>query len=290
MERAVADERQRGDGFAARGAAFEERVAVGVEEMAGAGGHREVGMFAAAVDDAEEGEELRPRAEAVVHGVRVTLGIGAQSLEESTHGVVPDVKPAAGQQPAVFGEEGEHEPEQHGDEPAVDVVGITGGEFAEEFALGAFVRGLEAAQEFVEGVEDLFGENFRDAGLVVAAALEQRGEAGVAGGVEERPRAEEQLERAEDEPARHFGHRADGERERTGVFLGRRVDEAELRAVGEQADGHAGLAQEALEFFGRRGVPVALGTGDGFVEVHRGRVGLDEEKIGGIYDRLPIAD
>ena len=57
-------------------------------------------MAAAAVDDAEEGEELRPRAEAVVHGVRVTLGIGAQPLEESAHGVVADVKPAAGQQPA----------------------------------------------------------------------------------------------------------------------------------------------------------------------------------------------
>ena len=237
-------------------------------------------MFAAAVDDAEEGEELRPRAEAVVHGVRVTLGIGAQSLEESAHGVVPDVKPAARQQPAVFGEEDEHEPEQDGDEAAVDVGGIPGGEFAEEFALGAFVRGLEAAQEFVEGVEDLLGENFRDAGLVVATALEQRGQAGVAGRVEERPRAEEQLERAEDEATGDFGHRADGERERAGVFLGRRVDEAEARAVGEQTDGHAGLAQEALEFLRGRGVPVAVGTGGGFVEVHRGGVGLDEEERG----------
>ena len=83
----------------------------------------------------------------------------------------------AGQQPAIFGEESEHEPKQDGNEAAIDVVRVGGGEFAQEFALGAFVRRLKAAQQFIEGMEDLFGENFRDAGLVIAAALEQRGQA-----------------------------------------------------------------------------------------------------------------
>ena len=140
------------------------------------------------------------------------------------------------------------EPEQDGDKAAVDVVGVLGGKFSEEFALGAFIRGLEAAQEFIEGVEDLFGEDFRDTGLVVAAALKQCWQAGIAWRGEQRPGAEEELERSENEPAGDFGHRAHGEGKRAGVLLGRCVDEAEVRAVGEQADRHAGLAQEPLEF------------------------------------------
>ena len=38
---------------------------------------REILFVGLCANDAEESEELRPSAEAVVHGVRVTLGIGA---------------------------------------------------------------------------------------------------------------------------------------------------------------------------------------------------------------------
>ena len=163
--------------MAARGglAAFEERVTVGVEEVALAGGHL-TGMPAAAMDDAEEGEELRPRAVAVVHGVGVALGVGAEALEEAVDGVVSHVEGAAGEQAAVFGVEDEDEAHQDGEQAAVDVVGIAGERRAEQFALGAFVGRLEAAEEFVERVQDLLGEQDGDGALVFAAALEDGGE------------------------------------------------------------------------------------------------------------------
>ena len=44
---------------------------------------------------AEQGEELRPGPEAEVHGVRVTLFIGSQALEQPMHSVMPHVKSAA---------------------------------------------------------------------------------------------------------------------------------------------------------------------------------------------------
>jgi hypothetical protein len=140
------DERERGDRIVARGATFEEWITVGIEQMAGAGGHLEIGMFAAAMNDAEQGEQLRPSTEAVVHGVRVTFGISAQPLEETTHGVVPDIKPAARQQTTILGEEDEHKAEQDGDQASIDVVGIRGGEFPQDFAMGASVCGLKTAQ------------------------------------------------------------------------------------------------------------------------------------------------
>ena len=86
------------------------------------------------------------------------------------------------------------------------------------------------------------------------------------------------MESAEDEPAENFGHSANGKCERTRVFFGRSVNQTEPCAVGEQADGHAGFAQEALEFLRRRCVPVSVGTGCGLIEVHRGCVRLDEEQ------------
>ena len=51
----------------------------------------------------------------------------------------------------------------------------------EELAFGSFVRGLKAAEELERGIDDLLGELGGDGGLIVAAALEQRGEASLGG-------------------------------------------------------------------------------------------------------------
>lgn len=85
VDDAVADEGERADGIVAVAAAFKERVAVEIEKMALASGHPHLLVLTAAVDEAEEREELSPCAKTVLHRVRVTLGIGAQALEEAAH-------------------------------------------------------------------------------------------------------------------------------------------------------------------------------------------------------------
>ena len=57
--------------------AFEERVLVGVEEGAVAGWDAHPTRASAVVHHAEEREEMRPRAVALVHGVRVERLVGA---------------------------------------------------------------------------------------------------------------------------------------------------------------------------------------------------------------------
>jgi hypothetical protein len=83
---------------------FKERKAVGIEKVALPCWDLQLGMFGAAVDGAEEREELRPGAVAVVHGVRVALMVGAQAFEEPVHGVVPHVQRRGRHEPAVLGE------------------------------------------------------------------------------------------------------------------------------------------------------------------------------------------
>ena len=74
-------------------AAFEEGVSVGVEERAEALGQADGAAGAvggrAVVDEAKEHEELRPGAEALVHGVRVEGGVLAQAPVEAGERVVP---------------------------------------------------------------------------------------------------------------------------------------------------------------------------------------------------------
>lgn len=78
---------------------------------------------------------------------------------------------------AILGEEHEHEPEEHGDEAAVNVLGLADGEIVEALALGLLLGGDKAAQQFVERVEHLLGEFFGDGGLIAAAGLKQSGQA-----------------------------------------------------------------------------------------------------------------
>ena len=158
-------------------AAFEEWVALEIEKMALAGGHPHLLVLAAAVDEAEECEELRPCAESVLHRIGVTLGIGAQALEEAAHGVVFNEKALGREKRAILGEEHEDEAEEHGDEAAVNVLGVAGGEIVEALALGLLLGGDKAAQQLVKGVEHLLGELFGNGGLVAAAGLEQGGQA-----------------------------------------------------------------------------------------------------------------
>ena len=95
--------------------AFEERIAVGVEEVAPAAGEREGVGLRAVVDDAEEAHELGPGAVALIHGVRVVAVVVAELVEEARDGVVPGVDFAFDHQAAIFGVQQKDEPEEDGE-------------------------------------------------------------------------------------------------------------------------------------------------------------------------------
>src|ERR1017187_9759287 len=78
------------DGPTAR-AAFEERVAVGVEEIPAAARNPHASVFRAGPDQAEERQEARPCAIARIHGIGMMRLVFPQSLEEAGHPVVVGV-------------------------------------------------------------------------------------------------------------------------------------------------------------------------------------------------------
>ena len=106
-------------------AAFEEGVAAGIEEVAAAGGQIELGSVAAAIiDEAEQREELRPGSEALVHGVGIAGGVGAEPLEESADAVMVGVDGVGGEQAAIFGKEDEDQAQEDGEQSLVDLIGV----------------------------------------------------------------------------------------------------------------------------------------------------------------------
>ena len=127
--------------------------------------------------NAEKSEQLRPSAVTLVHGVGVVLGVGAEPLEKPVDGVVTDIEPGGafgfrvgGDDAPVFGEEQENEPHEDVEQTGVNGVGVFLENGAEQLALGVLVGGLEAAQHFIQGIEDLAGQLGGDGALVFAAA------------------------------------------------------------------------------------------------------------------------
>ena len=120
------------------------------------------------------------------------------------------------------------------------------------------MSGLEAAQELVERVQDLLGEALAHLVLVLAAVLEQGGEALRARQAQEPGLAEEQAHRGRDRPARGGEHVRDAEIEPAGAFAPRRGDEAKGGAVEEQPRGHPGVTQEAFHAAVGRGFEAAV--------------------------------
>ena len=235
-------------------------------------------MPAALEDETAESKELCPAAEAMIHGVRVALLGGAEFLEKAVDGVVADVERAAGHEAAVFGKEQEDEAQEDGEKGVVDIVRVARQGVAQECAVDFGVGGLEAADEFVEGFEDLLGESSGDGALVFAALLEQGREALGFVHADEPAMREEHLERGGDGSPGQLGHEADGEGEAAGVLAARGVEEADFGAIGEDADGDVGGAQKALEFLRGRGDPAGSAgfVGDG-VEVGSQRKLTDEK-------------
>src|SRR5581483_4092240 len=149
--------------------------------------HFQLRVAATTMYGTEEREQLRPCAEPMVHGIWIPFGIGTESLEKTVHRVIAHVEPAGWQQATILGEQSEHETKQDSNEATVNVRWFASGQPSQEFAADPLVGSLEAAQQFIQRVQNLLRQNFRDAGLIIATPLQQCGQSCIGWSGEKRP-------------------------------------------------------------------------------------------------------
>ena len=158
----------------------------------------------------------------------------------------------------LLGVEQEHEPQHDGEQPTVDLVGVLRQRLAQQRPIRGVMRRLESAQQLVERVQDLLGEALAHLVLVLAAVLEQSGEALLARLAQEPGLAEEQAHRGRDRPSCGGEHVRDAKVEPAGAFAPRCGDEPQGGAVEEQPRRDAGVAQEAFHAAVGRGFETAV--------------------------------
>jgi hypothetical protein len=227
-----------GGGFAV---ALEEGIDVGREQLAVARRHAQRAVGHAEVDRAVERQQPAVGAVAPGHGVGIRAGVGGQLLVQREDRQVLGVEIVVDRQEiVVLGVEHEDQAQEEGQEPGVDVIGpeigiaVGGGEGA---VGGAAVGGLEAREQDVQGLEDLIGEGPGDAALGLARGGEERGELMLGRDAEPARAVEQHDEGVEDGPAVGAGHGADREGEGAGRGAVGRVQQADVGAVGQEADG-----------------------------------------------------
>ncbi|MCC7494461.1 MAG: hypothetical protein IT204_19040 [Fimbriimonadaceae bacterium] len=264
--------------FAIRHAPHQERVPLGVEQVTLTRRHRQLGVAAAAVDRAEQGHELGPAAVALVHRVGVALAVGAQPLEQAVDRVVAQVERRARQQAAVFGVEQEHQAHQHRQQAGVDRVRVVAQRLGQQLAVGRRVGRLEAAQQLVQRFEHLTRQGRGDLALVVATPGQQRRQPRRPGPGEQAPDRQQQVECANQRPAGDFGQMGDRPGQAARTLAARRVDQAQVTAVAEHADGDPGLAQQPLAALAGRRRPGGLVAGRRRVQAGRRGDLLDQHE------------
>ena len=226
--------------------ALEERVAARVEQDAVPGRHPRLAGPRPVVDHPEQGEQLRPGAVALVHRVRVMPGVLAQPGVQGGERVAPGERRLAGQHVAFLGVEEEHEAQQHGEQAAVDEVGVLVQRAGEQLASAQLVGRLEAAQQCVERAEHLTGEPLGHLVLERAGAGQKRRESLRAGQGEQPPLGEQHPHRGADRPPGGLCHVGDIELQPAGALPARRGDQPERPRVAQQAGRYGRLAQQPL--------------------------------------------
>jgi len=230
----------------------------------------EIPVLDAEEDRTEHAHEPSPGAEAPRHRVRIRAVVRLELLEEGEQREVLRVERMLhGEQPSVFGVEHEHEPQEDGEEPLVEVVSAARERVIEQIAPVAFGRRLEAAEEDLQRFEDLVGQIVRDVRLPLPALGEDRGQRAFLGDAEEAVRREQHHERVEDRTAADADHVLDSERDRARRLSVRRVDQAHGLAVREETYRHAAMPEQPVELRGRRILPRAR-RGLGPVEIEPG--------------------
>ena len=246
--------------------AFKEREPIRIEDgtVALRQGDRATGAMGpcSVVDEPEQDQELRPRAETLVHGVRVQGGVFAETFVEAAERVVAEEGVVFRQHAALLGVEQEDEAEDDSEEPSVDVVpvAVLGERFPKQLPAGGIVGGLEPPDELVEGVHHLLGEALAHLVLVLAAVLEEGGEPLRARQGEEALFGEEEAEGGAERPPGGETHVRDAEVHPAGALAARSGDEAKRDAVEEQAGGNPGAPKQALGAAVGRGFEACPGT------------------------------
>jgi hypothetical protein len=166
--------------FARRCAAFKESKLFRIEQLAAARLDEVTRM--PLVNQPEQREQLAPCATALVHGIGIERGIVCELVVETANGVADLINAlcaaigAGGKKIAILGVEHKDEPHQDGEKAFVEMGGAGGCELTNEIGR----RGVEAAQQFMQGAQQLFGERGRDRSLCLPAFFQQRGKAAVA--------------------------------------------------------------------------------------------------------------
>ena len=231
----------------------------------------------AVVHHAEEREEMRPGAVALIHGVRVKRLVGAQPLEERHQRVVLDERLVlVGQQVPLLGVEQEDEPENHGEQGAIDLVRVLSERVPQQRAAARRVRRLDAAQQVVEAAQHLDGQLFAHFVLVLAAFGQQRRQPL---GLREREQAglvQQQPERREQRAPGGLRHLVHHKIHGAGALPAGSGDQSESFPVEQQPGGNARLAQQTLHpAVGGRPEPAR--SGEGLVQFLVGGVNAHRE-------------
>lgn len=259
---------------------FQEGVGLWIEQLAAAGRNLAVAVVRAEEDRAEQRQQPVPRAEPAAHRVRVAARVPLELRVERLDGQVLAVGLRAHRQEGpVLGVQQEDQPQEDGEQAAVDVVRAARERVLQVARLVPLRGRLEAGEEDLQRLVDLASERLGDGGLAPPRLLQQRGQRVLLRHGEEPPRVEQHEERVEQRPAAGRDEVAQPERQVAGGLAVGRVDQPELLAVGEQPDGHAARAQEAVELgLGR----VAPGAGHGLLVVEREplRQRPDEHEVG----------
>ena len=276
LHHVVADRWQVGEHVAlvaaARFAALQKRIGVGIKQFAVARWQIVRIGAAAVVHQPEQAEQRGPGTAPVGHGVLVLNALLAQAIGQSADAVVLPVERVLRHQRFVFRVEQEHQPQQHRDQPAIEVLlaFFCGGQLAQHgaSALASNALGrIEAQQQFPQGFQHLFGQAGAHLVLVFAAGRQQLRQALLRVAAEQPVDPQQQLQCAEHRPARHLRHRFERQRQPAARFAPRRMNQPQLAAVEQQADGDLRFLQQPLEALLRRGVPAVPAGVPGGVEV-----------------------
>lgn len=167
---------------------------------------RDLAGLRAVVNHPEQHEELRPRAVALAHRVRMVGRVLAQAIVETCERVEAQEGVFLRQHLPLLRVEQEHESQHDREQSAIDLVGIVLQGLAKQLTARGVVGGLEAPEQLVERVENLFGELLADLVLVAPAVCEQCREALRRQEGEQALFAQQETERGQNRPAGRLDH------------------------------------------------------------------------------------
>ncbi len=150
---------------------FEKRKDIWIKQLA-APRLNEVGRMAT-MDEPKQRQQAAPAAAPLVHRVRIERRVFGQFGVEPANGIAVVIERARaavgarGQEIAILGIEHKNQAHQDREETFIEVVGPLGGELSCRVRIGC----VEAAQQFMQRTEHLFGECSRYRSLRVAALL-----------------------------------------------------------------------------------------------------------------------